>query len=686
MRSALNRESSRSILGALCLALVAALIAGCPGEMGPQGPAGPEGPEGPQGGPAALTAGLNVTINGVVIGEDLIPEVTFTATDDDGNLIPLSQFKGSRDIRFVLAYLVGEDGTGQYRSYVTTGEDGTGSATYDHNLADGLSENADGTITYKFEHAIAEDYEMAATHQVGGQFTRTRPVTGETYDTNALLVFRPDGAAVTATREISTTATCNECHTKLTLHGRRTELQYCILCHNPQSVDPDTGNSVDMPELIHKIHMGADLPSVEAGTPYQIIGYRNSVHDYSTVHFPQPVNNCTVCHTDAVDDAGDPVAPHAANWKTNPTAVACGACHDDVNFETGDGHVAGPQANDNNCAACHSETSIMGYHNTEYPKLVLETTADDISVDGTGLITFAFSASDTDGNPITDLDDGDKYRVGYLVGWPAEEYEEYIGNSRIGGDLTNNSDGTYTYTAAAGEEIPVGTTTSFGFTFRGRSHLNLDDDPDFETRHPMQAPALITFRTDGGEALTRRSIVDDAMCAKCHGAPFAGHGSDRIGEEVCLICHNVNLVSEPDVGEPVTVNFKDMIHSIHTGEALEEDYITGGHGGDVDFGHVRFPGLRGQCSICHGDNAIELPLAEEALPTVVAVDTNEDDVISPDEVISTTLPTMAACTSCHDNILVGMHALVNTQDGVETCAVCHGPHAAFDIGDQHGDD
>jgi OmcA/MtrC family decaheme c-type cytochrome len=253
----------------------------------------------------------------------------------------LNQFVGSRDVRFVLAYLDGSGAAkstpvGQFVNYVV--DAGNGQATYDHNLSAGLTQNEDGTITYKMETALPEDYDTSATHQVGSQFTRTHPVTGAAYNANAIFTFRPDGGMVTATREIVTTETCNKCHTQLSVHGRRREVQYCILCHTPQSVDPESGNSVDFPEIIHKIHMGADLPSVVGdpdadppvpGEPYQIVGYRNSVHDYSTVEFPQDVTNCTVCHDEAA-------APHADAYALNPTLEACGTCHDRTWFGTED--------------------------------------------------------------------------------------------------------------------------------------------------------------------------------------------------------------------------------------------------------------------------------------------------------------------------------------------------------------
>jgi OmcA/MtrC family decaheme c-type cytochrome len=53
----------------------------------------------------------------------------------------------------------------------------------------------------------------------------------------------------------------------------------------------------------------------------------------------------------------------------NPTRAACGACHNDVNFATGENHVGGPQINDKQCSSCHIpqgelefDASIRGAH------------------------------------------------------------------------------------------------------------------------------------------------------------------------------------------------------------------------------------------------------------------------------------------------------------------------------------
>ena len=159
---------------------------------------------------------------------------------------------------------------------------------------------------YKFGTVLPEGYDMDVTHTVGSYARRDlTEFELDRYVANELYHFVPSGSAMPMPRDIVTTETCNgRCHDPLAMHGgARQEVGLCILCHNPnQDIDPDTGNSVDMPLMIHKIHMGANL---ENG--YNIIGYRQTDHDYSDVVYPAEINECESCHTGGIPTENFPL-------------------------------------------------------------------------------------------------------------------------------------------------------------------------------------------------------------------------------------------------------------------------------------------------------------------------------------------------------------------------------------------
>ena len=173
---------------------------------------------------------------------------------------------------------------------------------------------------------------------------------------NAPYDFVPAGGSPTFTRLIVDNAACNACHDNLEIHGEaRFDVEYCVTCHNPYSIDPDTaaepwGGTVDMKEMVHKIHYGAELTY-----GYTIIGYGGRPHDYSDVEFTQDVRNCTTCHQDELVDT----VPQAGNWKEVPNRASCGSCHDWIDWDGSEGdpdllHWGGfVFVADDQCADCH---------------------------------------------------------------------------------------------------------------------------------------------------------------------------------------------------------------------------------------------------------------------------------------------------------------------------------------------
>lgn len=188
--------------------------------------------------------------------------------------------------------------------------------------------------------------------------------------------FRPDGGLITPaiTRDIIRTETCYKCHGANEFHGHggdRVTLQGCVTCHVEYMFDPESGYTLDMKEMIHRIHGGGEVASAAGpdgavfddpatsvdesldnwatsatGKPY-VIWARGTKHDWSKVGFPAMAANCQACHE------GDPaVVKNADNWKMKPSKLACGSCHDDINWATGAGHGGGVQP-ESACAGCH---------------------------------------------------------------------------------------------------------------------------------------------------------------------------------------------------------------------------------------------------------------------------------------------------------------------------------------------
>ncbi|MBL8950624.1 MAG: OmcA/MtrC family decaheme c-type cytochrome, partial [Myxococcaceae bacterium] len=104
---------------------------------------------------------------------------------------------------------------------------------------------------------------------------------------------------------------------------------------------------IDLPIFIHKIHAGEHL-SLKGN--YAGIGT-----ELNEFVFPQDVRNCDKCHANAAK---------ADNWKLKPNRKTCGACHDHVNFETGQGHgqINLAMPNDNVCTVCHDAAFIEEKH------------------------------------------------------------------------------------------------------------------------------------------------------------------------------------------------------------------------------------------------------------------------------------------------------------------------------------
>ncbi len=504
-------------------------------------------------------------------------------------------------------------------------------------------------------------------------------ILGKNYVANLTSDFRPDGRAVAEKWEAMHDAkACLRCHDPLQAHGgARREVKLCVLCHSPQTIDPDTGNTVDFKVMVHKIHRGKNLPSVKAGKPYIIIGNAQRVFDFSTVADPQDLRNCETCH--------EPTAAEAHIAFTRPNRAACASCHDDVNFETGANHVAGPQADDRACASCHRpqgdvefDASVKGAHtipeeSTQLKGLKTEIMSVDSAAPGRKPVV-TFKVTNGDGSIVNP---SSLASMQLLLGGPTTDNSTYVRENARTAPF-NGTTATYTFTAALPADAK-GTWMISADSYRNVT-LNPDTPKALTLREAAANPITYVPVTDA-QPKARRTVVNLDKCQKCH-ERLALHGGQRFVIEECVICHNPNEDDRtrrpPDKMPAESVDFKRLIHRLHRGEELTQDFTVYGFTANpvtspnpVNFNEVRYPGDLRNCQTCHTTTSYKLP-SPGILPTAT-----KRDYYTPMQ------PGAAACLGCHDNRAAAAHAFVQTAPFGEACESCHGNNSEFSVDRVH---
>ncbi len=651
---------------------------------------------------AFVRPGILYKINSVTIAGDRKPVVDVTITDSQGAPVDRNGIEtpGPVTASFVLSWY--NPDTRDYTNYATRIAASTitgNSASQPTNLAGTITDLELGHFKFVSSTVLPAGFDQTKTHTMAVYGRRSMPadiLDGKVYIDNFELDFRPDGQAVTAKwDEIQERNACNQCHDPLAAHGDvRVDAKLCVLCHTPQNSDPDTGDLLDMRVFIHKIHRGENLPSVKAGTPYQIIGFNNAVTDYSTVVFPQDIRNCQNCH-EGRNPAQKPTQSNV--WFTFPARNPCGACHDDINWTTGANHEGGPQLDDTKCADCHVpqgdaewDAGIKTAHTVPYRSKQLKgLNAAVVSVDNVGpgkkpVVTFKLTENDGKVLDPKTLGGSASPSLNILLGGPTTDYgtgaappaQPFRENAT--GATFNGTNAVYTMTNA----IPATATGTWAVAIETRRTITFSPAP-------RQGPATYTegavnpvkyIAVTGGTAVPRRNVVVLDNCNKCHDrlATTFSHGGQRIAIEECDICHNPNADDSParpaaTGGKPESIVLKRMIHRIHSGENLAQDFTIFGFGGNpTNFNEVRYPGNRKDCVQCHtSTSTYNLPL-----PTGTIFAVTQRDFFSPQG------PATSACLGCHDNVDVAAHAYLNTVftpfQG-EACASCHGDGKDWDV-------
>jgi OmcA/MtrC family decaheme c-type cytochrome len=628
---------------------------------------------------AFVRPGLVITITSAEIAEDGTISTAFTLKDPAG--APLDRngvsTPGTIGLNFIAAYI--PQGQQQYVDYITRSQTGAVSGTVTQASAEsnGTFATAGDGYRYTFATKAASGFDRATTHTIGvyGSRNLTEFDLGTDY-ASTTFNFVPNGSPVTLVRDVIRTQSCNRCHDQLSFHGgSRRGIEMCVLCHTPQTTDPDTGNTVDLKVMVHKIHMGSQLPSVQAGQPYQIIGNQQSVHDYSTVVNPADPRRCEVCHE---QNAG---ATQATAYLTRPTRASCGSCHDDVNFATGANHAAGPQVSDNQCATCHIpqgelefDASIKGAHAVPEDSASLHGLLLDIQKVDNGSPgrqpTVTFTVKDKSGAavPLDQLNN-----LSLLMAGPTSDYgytsfgsdvttPGYVSESATGSQCDTAGTCIYTFQHA----IPADAKGSFAIGIESRRTETLlagtTDQMDVRYAAPNK---VFYFSVDGSPVQPRRTVVQTASCNQCHSL-LSFHGDNRNQVEMCVLCHNPSLTADPDDPNelPRGVNFNLLIHRVHTGYK--------------NFAGVRYPAMSPQggpgdtrnCGMCHVNESQTAPAGIH-------------DVLDPQGYINPVKPITSSCIGCHVTAPASSHALANTTTIDESCAVCHSSGRTFAVDKSH---
>ena len=754
MRIAGARGITRSRVPLIAmLALAAAVgLAGCSGDSGrekdePSGPAGPVGPTGPtgptvppvvgieDGGPVTIGDGTTLTadqirqIGGLVATIDKVslnaapsPVVEFTVkTSHGGPVLGLAPAV----TRFMVSKLVAGNASrapARWQSYVNRSV--TPSAGSPAVLARAIQANTEtaaaarwteiGNGKYRYTYAVDLDavtapiavaYEPALTHRVGLEI-RMSGDAEELAPDNPVKDFVPNGGAGTGSKLIAATDNCEDCHARFDLHGgpRRTN-EYCVTCHNPGTVDPDTGEDLGMAYMTHSIHLGE-----ARAEPFKVWGFSGEF-DFSEVTYPQSVFFCETCHTKSAS------APDGDAWKLNSSAAACGACHIEGLEKTGPDAATGLYvyeyqhstfaylAPDGVCGDCHraggAAGDILEVHR-QGPRLQKELgeqfVLQVLSVTNVGkgkVPSIRFKVAKPDGTPYniatdpafqnasstlnlyfawdtSDVSNADPATGKMPAGERGAPYRMRIAD--IKAYAVRNADGTYTTdlkTAAvpAGIALPVDATSAM---------VVLDGHPmvmvDGVAQQARARNAVGYFGTQ------RAKLVSEAKCNDCH-EQLQLHGGNRNGDpQGCLVCHNSSGAYGDDAGIAGSIAMGAMIHNIHAGKM------------PLFFG-VTYPQSLANCEACHLPGTYNAA-RNEALP--ISTGPGADATLFTDDTWSSA--TAGTCGTCHDSTAAKAHM---TQNGgafgvaggktltpsstSEACAVCHGPGRPEDTAKAHAE-
>ncbi len=563
-------------------------------------------------------------------------------------------------------------------------------------------------------------YDPTLTHRLGIQIYGNAPGTGTNTPTavqttaavpmqnptNVTYDFIPaTGKAVTATdtqRVLVDKSNCEECHAKIggipgtasqsgPHSGSRKDPRYCVTCHTEQikySVAAATSANYDFnggaalvktttigvfgnpsdafasakgitrtdgaadgvtlgyfPVFIHKIHMGEDLVK----TGYNFVGQVA----FNEIRFPQEKTDCIKCHDNTK-------AAQADNWKNVPNRLACGACHDGIDWAAGtgvtladrdadvaaakavgttaSGHGGGKQTDDSGCAGCHKAADIPVSH-----AATTTTTHNQTLVSGVSSFSYEFASSNAvtlnsskqpvfkfrilkDGAPVTlasftsgttmlanfDLVNVTLY-IMYAVPQdqtttPAEFNVRAsvtllnLGKGAGGNKLTGpDTSGFYTATLAqpssgAAISIPANASMVTGVIYGRIIQSTVAGSTSTNVTVKPLLKQVLASGITGNTA--RRVIVSSAKCNDCHDQLGTNPGFHSGGYNDANACAFCHTPNRASSGGWAAVA-KMHVHGIHGAKKRSVPFTWDGTSATDNFSMIGYPGILSNCEACH---------------------------------------------------------------------------------------
>jgi OmcA/MtrC family decaheme c-type cytochrome len=290
------------------------------------------------------------------------------------------------------------------------------------------------------------------------------------------------------------------------------------------------------PNLAHKIHMGNELVK----TGYNFVN--QAVGQFNANGLPQDPRNCTTCHTGtaiagtALAKGNQNVTPDGDNWKNSPSMLACGACHDGINFSTGtgatladaaqdtanhvavgttqSGHVGGPQADNTRCVLCHTNATIPVYHETTF-----STPANAVAQ--SGISSFGYNLGSVSVN-------GSGYAV---IKFQIIKDGAVVTALPVAPLVTNASTGQMVVSPAY-EPIPGFASGPTLYVVYGVPQDNISTPVDFNARSSVALTNLLIAGGSPGQGTLSNAIANGAYQADANGYFTATLTGDLVGQPV----------------------------------------------------------------------------------------------------------------------------------------------------------